>query len=299
MRTIVSWDVGVVHLGLCILREREDAVPEILHWDNINLMQDDESHSRCGESTRNGQCKAKAGWVLRAPGGPYYCCGRHKTACENRWEGETESLFRPTTHRRHCVGKRRNGDSCASPAKWKGPHGYYCTMHCRRARDQAEKDCQLQPIPKKKTMKLPIYTLQTMLMEKLDSLLPVMVEHGVTHCYIENQPSKLAGTMKGIGTTIAAWFLLRGKIDHWQGWQLESVQHVNACNKIKLASEEGQTRVRRAGKGEKYKLTKKLAVEYTRELLADQPHWLAVLEGFQKKDDPCDALLQGLYILSQ
>lgn len=302
-RVLVSWDVGVVHLGLCVVRrptEEEDTPHphQILHWDNLNLLQDDEAYQTCGESSRQGPCRLRAIWVLRAPGGPYYCCGRHQRACQSRCDGDLESYYRPVQHAHTCQGVRRDGASCPSAARWKGPSGYLCTMHRRRHEKVLARDCQLQKIVRRRAMKIPITELQQLLLRRLDELIPVMVEHGVTHCYIENQPGKTAGSMKSIGTTLANWAILRGQIDHTQGWHLQQVRFVNACNKIKLTSTDGQLRVHKASGKDKYRLTKALAVEYARQLVAETP-WSEVLEAFTKKDDPCDALLQGLYMLEE
>ena len=46
----------------------------------------------------------------------------------------------------------------------------------------------------------------------------------------------------------------------------------------------------------KYKLTKELAVKYTKQLLTDNK--LDFLNTHKKQDDLCDAFLQGCYYLS-
>lgn len=47
-----------------------------------------------------------------------------------------------------------------------------------------------------------------------------------------------------------------------------------------------------------YDLNKDISVIYTKILLRDQPEWLNLLETHAKKDDMCDAFLQGYYLLT-
>ena len=44
-----------------------------------------------------------------------------------------------------------------------------------------------------------------------------------------------------------------------------------------------------------YKMTKELGIKYCKELISHLPEWLAILNNHKKKDDLCDAFLQGAY----
>jgi hypothetical protein len=46
-----------------------------------------------------------------------------------------------------------------------------------------------------------------------------------------------------------------------------------------------------------YEITKKLGIKYTITLLENRTNWLEYLDTVTKKDDPCDAFLQGYYHL--
>lgn len=48
-----------------------------------------------------------------------------------------------------------------------------------------------------------------------------------------------------------------------------------------------------------YDLNKDISVIYTKVLLKDQPLWLTHLETYDKKDDLCDAFLQGYYFIKK
>ena len=51
------------------------------------------------------------------------------------------------------------------------------------------------------------------------------------------------------------------------------------------------------GSTEKYKMTKKLAVDYTKILLKNDKKWMDHFNGYKKLDDLSDAMLMCIYAL--
>ena len=73
---------------------------------------------------------------------------------------------------------------------------------------------------------------------------------------------------------------------------------MSPSNKIKLSKD--KKLVAEADKTKKYKLTKKLAVDYVKALLdTDLNNFKDYFLGVKKKDDLADAFLQGAYYLTK
>ena len=268
----------------------------ILQWENINLFHDCEGHLPCDEPG----CQIVAKHVLRAPGGPHYSCGRHKKRCEKKWNGKVADYF-PALDPvgGQCMGVKRDGSLCSTSARWESPVGPLCTVHRKSAMAKMEKDCQLREIKRRPFDKIPLAEICHRMFKELDKLLPAFSRLGVTEFYIENQPVMKNANMKSVAVAIYSWAITRGQIDHPEGWSLDTVKFVNACNKTKIASAEAQQAIKDAVDEKVYDVTKNTSIDYARLVLADDPVWSECLEAFQKKDDPCDAFMQGLYVLDR
>merc|ERR1712217_931140 len=129
--------------------------------------------------------------VLRAPGGPYYCCGRHKKRCEKKWDGSVEDYYPPlSSPGGQCGGIKRDGSLCSTKARWESPEGLLCTVHRKSAMAKMEKNCRLVKIKRKAFDKIPLADICTRMINELDTWIPVFHQLGVTQFYIENQPVK-------------------------------------------------------------------------------------------------------------
>jgi len=103
--------------------------------------------------------------------------------------------------------------------------------------------------------------------------------------------------MKSISISLYDYYLIRGIIDkEITKSNIKKVKFMSPSNKIKLA-EDGELNKIVLAKNESvaYKLTKDLSIKYTKELIKHLPNWLDFLNQQKKKDDLCDAFLQGAY----
>ena len=116
---------------------------------------------------------------------------------------------------------------------------------------------------------------------------------------IENQPSFKNPRMKSISALLYDYYIIRGVIDKERtNSNIKRVKFMSPSNKIKLASD-GETqqivKLKSSDESKAYKLTKSLAVKYTKDLLEHLPEWLKHFNSYKKKDDLADAFLQGAY----
>ena len=121
-----------------------------------------------------------------------------------------------------------------------------------------------------------------------------MIKYNVKEAIIENQPAKKNANMKTIANSLYMIFRLRGLHDNH--YKLNDVKFICPSNKLKIDND-NTIQVLKGAENKKYKLTKQLGIKYTRNLLSSQPQWLEHLDKYKKKDDLCDAYLQGLYYI--
>nr|QFG74026.1 MAG: hypothetical protein [Megaviridae environmental sample] len=107
---------------------------------------------------------------------------------------------------------------------------------------------------------------------------------------IENQPSLKNPKMKAVSNCIYDFYLIRGKFDA----SITTIKFMSPLNKSKIMKdvpEELHPTVKT-----KYTFTKKLAIICAKRLLEGSQQKIT-LEKHKKKDDLCDAFLQGWYYL--
>ena len=116
---------------------------------------------------------------------------------------------------------------------------------------------------------------------------------------IENQPAKKNKTMKAIADSIFNYFICRGIIDKERTNSLiNKVTYISPSNKLKINEEKTNETLKGKTLSEKYRLRKKLGIEYCREEIKDNPEKLVYFNGHSKKDDLADCFLQGIYYLN-
>ena len=104
--------------------------------------------------------------------------------------------------------------------------------------------------------------------------------------------------MKAIASTLFDYFMIRGYVDKVHQLDIQLVRFMCPSNKLKV-NNDNTIEVFKANKNEKqkYKLTKALGIQYTKQLLNSDEEQLDYLDLYKKKDDICDAYLQGRYYL--
>lgn len=116
------------------------------------------------------------------------------------------------------------------------------------------------------------------------------VEH-IDHVLIENQPSRLNGTMKSIQMAIYNYFMLRR---HWEG-NVASVHMIHASLKLQGHGEYAEALRRQAPHYSKpYQTNKWLAVQLCKHYIAHDEHIRHHFGCHRKGDDLADCCLQAI-----
>ena len=326
---IISWDVGIIHLAYCVLeidcleeksesktKSKSKTKPQIsiIDWDEINLIEDDRITLKCcghkvkTKSSTETLCGNNAKFYIQLLDGITmlgYCkthLAQHK---DNFDEEDVKKIFSEVKPNGNicytCSYKQRTGNVCGKKAKYTtsmDPNSFFCAVHYKSELSKKMKLHSPQPIKNLIVKKYPTAQLQLNLWVKLDSLAEHFAKLDINEVVIENQPSFKNPKMKSIANTLSDWFLARGVIDQVHGLQIDMIKMMAPCNKLKI-NNDNTIAVFKKNKDnkKKYKLTKDLGIQYTKQLLSNDPAQLEYLDLYKKKDDICDAYLQGRYYL--
>ena len=300
---IVSWDVGVIHLAYCVL-QYDGAEVIILDWDVINLMEDHTINLRCCGMNKAGKtCDKNATYYLDVDKlNLVGFCKTHLSQSNNYWTQDlTKKLFKGISTGKMCSHLKLNGQTCGKKAKCVYRHSdeklYLCNSHLKSHLKKKLKDFSPKLIHNLIVKKYPTSELQLTLIKKLDTLAEHFAKLQVEEIIIENQPSHKNPKMKSISNTLFDYFLIRGYIDKFRGLNINLVRFMCPSNKLKVNNDNTIEVFKAKKDSKKYKLTKDLSIEYTKQLLDDDDEQLQYLQLYKKKDDICDAYLQGRYYL--
>lgn len=313
---IISWDVGIIHLAYCIMKynyntDTGKSTVDILDWDEINLIDDPKMHMTCCGKTKATKkieskiCGKNAIYCMNTPNDqePYGFCKTHLSQHSQYWSlNDTYSMFNAKNTDNLCCYIKSDESMCGKKTKYCRKDGnqkmYYCTTHYKSELKKKIKEHSPQPIKKLISKKYSTDKLQFSLLKKLDNLSKHFALLGVEEVVIENQPSMKNPKMKSISNTLFDYFMIRGYIDKIHNLDIKLVRFMCPSNKLKVNAD-NTIEVFKANDDDtkKYKLTKALGIEYTRKLLENDNDQLEYLNLYKKKDDICDAYLQGRYYL--
>lgn len=310
---IISWDVGVIHLAYCVLQydfneESKKTTVKILDWNIINLMDDRIKLECCGKmkAKKNKKpvtCGKNSLYCLNLGNKSYGFCKTHLQQHKEYWsQKNTEKLFKIITSSHECIFLKKNEIECKKISKYVYRHNnvkiYFCTAHYKSYLKKKTKEFAPQLIKNLIVKNYPTSRLQLNLINKLDELSQHFSNLKIEEVIIENQPSQKNPKMKSIANTLLDYFMIRGYIDKIHGMDIKLVKFICPSNKLKV-NNQNTIEVFKANKDEnkKYKLTKSLSIQYTKKLLHNNNKRLKQLNSFKKKDDLCDAYLQGRYYL--
>jgi hypothetical protein len=291
--------------------ENKKATITILDWDEINLIEDDRIKLECC-----GEMKAKKGESAKICGkNATYClntgmdeksygfCKTHLPQHTQYWsQTNTQMLFREITPGHKCNYLKTDGSECEKKCKYLFKHddtkNYYCTSHYKSELKKKSKEFSPLLIKNLIVKKYPTSQLQLNLIKKLDQLSEHFAKLKIEEVVIENQPSQKNPKMKSIANTLFDYFMIRGYVDKIHEMDIQLVRFMCPSNKLKV-NNDNTIEVFKANKDttKKYKLTKALGIQYTRQLLKEDVEQLEYLDLYKKKDDICDAYLQGRYYL--
>ena len=311
---IISWDVGIIHLAYCILEYLFNEVTKkisitILDWDVLNLVENERIKLQCCGKLKAKKgiepktCGKKAGYFLNTEEKMIGFCKTHLAQHSQYWsETDTQKLFKVVSTKNTCTYLKKDGTTCDKKCKCLFKNGdekfYYCTAHYKSELKKKTKEFSPQPIKNLIIRKYPTADLQLCLIKKLDELAEHFAILGVEEVVIENQPSMKNPKMKAIAATLFDYFMIRGYVDKIHNIDIKLVRFMCPSNKLKV-NNNNTIEVFRANKDskKKYKLTKALSIQYTKQLLSLFPEQLEYLSLYKKQDDICDAYLQGRYYL--
>jgi hypothetical protein len=312
---VISWDVGVINLAYCIIDYREINVFKILDWNKINLMDEANIELVCEATLKNNKsCGSKASYC--------HCpsqitedkfhgfCRMHRSQADPIIKLEQERI-QSLYHQVEITDTKElecDHELCKNKIGYiyipnKTDIDFYCKIHYKQHLNNQLKKIQLQPIKKYSAKIYPIEKMQLTLIRKLDKLLPKFIEHKIEQVIIENQPSLKNPKMKSIANTLFDYFNIRCIVDKIYNNQIILVKFMSPSNKLKV-NNDNTIEVLRTSRDSKdnvakYKLTKELAILYTKQLLSNDKLWLTFLNTTKKKDDLSDCFLQGLYYCSK
>ena len=183
---------------------------------------------------------------------------------------------------------------CKKKGQYKINNNIYCKTHKKNIMNKFIKNQTLQKYKPPNCNTIDIKELKHNMIELLDNNKDILLD--VDHCVIENQPSLKNPKMKSIAETLYGWFLIRGQIDSTT--PISNLTYMCPSNKLKVNEDNTISILSRSRNStEKYKLTKQLGIIYCKQLLQKDPENLIFLEKNPKKDDLCDAFLQGAYYI--
>lgn len=260
--SILSWDVGVHNLAFCKLSyDKNNYKFPIDQWAVIDLL--DEVKHLCIHQLKSGKVCGKQG---------SYTCVLKETSEENDIE-----------ENKNDGDNAPNGDIQNNPVEEKVQ--YLCATHSKvkDAKDLYDKIALIKkPTKKEQSEKRSLINLGRSMYKKLDAM-PELLE--VEAVVIENQPCMKNPTMKSVQMMLFSYFLMKN---------VENIQLISARNKLKVYKGEEMTSTKKTG----YAKTKDLGIKYCEEMIKDDAENLKYLKTHKKKDDLCDAYLQGAFYLA-
>jgi len=289
---ILSWDVGIKNLAFCMLQKTNDKFT-ILKWGVINLVED---RQKCQFEMKGGnQCSEVAKFCVyhtdKVPlfkdldGGIGYCCTKHK-------EKMVPTISEFDKKKKQVPFKCCQCDQEAQH-NLDDTNYHWCDEHFKKKGASFIKKIKTKKVTVVSCNKQPIQELAEKLYKKLDTEFPDFVK--VDQVLIENQPSLRNPTMKTLATILYSYFVIRGITDAVRTKStIKEVRFVSPSNKLKVnksTTEKVLNNEKEKECAKVYKMTKKLGEKYCKALIC--PADADKLSKIKKKDDMCDAFLQG------
>lgn len=295
MVDLLSWDVGIKNLAGCKLSintDKDSLVPyNITWWDIVNLL--DVKIPICSCKNSIGlPCENPAKISAKLFDNQVYYCGIHKKQYKKIVEKCKCQPIKPINKQDFC-------HVCNSKvAKFFCESDNQKFNFCTEDKNIFCKNMKSTVIKEITTKDVNIDELKYNLWVKLDKI-PHLLD--VDCVIIENQPTLKNPKMKSIAETLYNYFLCRGIIDKIKtNSKIKKVKYICPSNKLKINSDNTVSVLSKASKSKDiYKLTKELAIKYCYQLIDKSPQLKSHLDSFKKKDDLCDAMLQGVYYLNK
>lgn len=323
MKTILSWDVGIKNLAYCLIKKNNETDFEILKWGVINLLMDDQV--KCQFELRGGgQCQEIAKYcvyhrdkkiIFGENEGNMLVCSRHKEKSIPVIRNLEEEKLKLKKLSKKSLKKslepsevKQNIKSLKCCCDCDEDVTYvlgnslncWCKNHFEKKGKQFIKKIHAKKISVTSCSKQPIQDLAEKLFVILDSKLEDFLQ--ATEVLIENQPTLKNPKMKTLSSILYSYFVLRCITDkNKYDSKIQEVRFVSPSNKLKVNSNTTDTLIKKEKEKKDdqvknvYKLTKTLGVKYCKAIINESD--IKKLEEVKKKDDMCDAFLQGFQYL--
>ena len=287
---IISWDVGIKNLAYCIMEKtnKNDLPYKIHNWGILNSI--DKCLLKCcgcglNPDSLNEKCTRKVLYTNKIFDETRGYCAIHK-----REFTEQECVCKEIQSNEKCSFS----DKCTKKVHYEINGKLYCKTHKKNIVTKFMKNQVLKKYKPPNCNTIDIKELKRNMVELLDNNKDILLD--VDHCVIENQPALKNPKMKSIAETLYGWFLIRGQIDSDN--PINNLTYMCPSNKLKVNEDNTISILSRSRNStEKYKLTKQLGIIYCKQLLKNDPDNLTFLSKTSKKDDLCDAFLQGAYYI--
>ena len=282
MVKICSWDIGIINLAYCIINKEAENI-QIEKWDIIDISGN--TKRKCQTCGKNASAFCKENNVQK-----YFCKIHAKKHQPDEEFIKTEELIQDETCS-FIFPRKKN--QCTASSSFVHNQKTYCKKHMNVVIELLKKEASIQPLRKIKTTTDPL-VLCGNLFSKL-SQIPELLQ--VDEVLIENQPSIRNPKIKSISNFLFAYFVQNGIINkNITNSSISNVKFKAPSNKMKIDPDSQVELEKITTPAAKYRKTKELAERYTLKILANTP-WISFLSKHVKKDDLCDAFLQGYHYI--
>jgi hypothetical protein len=274
---ILSIDVGIKNLALCLLCKPATSQSDITSWgiqkwDVVDLTQK-EDPAKCGEIVKFKICNKPAKFIKNCK---YFCLKHSK---KQEYKIPTSDLKPAFINKQKLQTLYEMADNYK--IKYEKPIKKQDLVFLLN--EYAQKSC-FEVIGNINASKIDLVTIGKNIQSKLDIILE---EHlsSINMVIIENQISPIANRMKTIQGMIAQYFIMSNH-------HIE-IEFVSAANKLKDEKKEIKS---------SYQERKKLGVQKCLELIQTEynnPNWIDIFKTHSKKDDLADAFLQGSWFIKE
>ena len=262
---LLSIDVGMKNLALCLIDIKTDNEYEIEKWDVLNICEEDKKQCCIFN------CKNQAKYIYNNTN--YYC----------KTHAKTTPLAIPTPDINPNKIKKLKFKNLMEFAN---QHNILFEKPILKSQLMVKcleqiNDKYLQLIPVTKATDLDLIQLGRNMAIQFDTLLDGIV---LDYVIIENQISPIATRMKTLQGMIAQYFINKN---------VKNIEFISSSNKLKDFTSEVVT---------SYNDRKKKSIQVTKQLLSEQTNLINNIDLFtnhKKKDDLADSFLQGLWFMKQ
>ena len=265
---LLSIDIGIKNLALCIIENNDDKTFKILFWQVINLCEENiDLCNYCNNSkTPNKSCNKPAKYFKNSN---YYCKLHTSKSDYKILPNEFSNFNRLKISSLIDLAKQHNISHDIPPNKdniLKNIQEYINNYYL----EYINKNTNANDIN--------LIDIGISIKNNLDKI----NFNNIDKILIENQISPIATRMKSIQGMISQYFILKN---------IFNIQFISSANKLKLFS---------SSKNTSYTERKKLGIEYTKDLLNKyniDENYITSFISSKKKDDLADCFLQGYWFL--